>query len=60
MRDILLNEMISRVVKIDIRRSLRDEMEKTGLSSVEPYKQIVLNQFNYLLEKVFLKLTYNR
>lgn len=52
LRFIILNEMVARVVKVDIRGALRNELKNTGLSSVEPYKQVVLRYFNCVLNNV--------
>jgi hypothetical protein len=49
LKKILMNEMVARVIKIDIKIDMRDQMKKTGISSVEPYKDVVLKYFNMIL-----------
>lgn len=49
-RNLLLNEMVARTLTTVLRQLLRLEMMKMKIASQEPYKQLVLDFLNALLE----------
>jgi hypothetical protein len=50
-KQLLLNEMLSRAIKCSLRLMLRRKMEQTTLPSEEPYRRELIEYFNLVLGK---------
>jgi hypothetical protein len=50
-KQLLLNEMLSRAIKCSLRLMLRRKMEETTLPSEEPYRRELIDYFNLVLGK---------
>ena len=49
MKKVLLTEMIARSAKVHIQEALRQEMRRLKLCEEEPYKELVVREFNKIL-----------
>ena len=50
-KQLLLNEMLSRAIKCSLRLMLRRKMEEPTLPSEEPYRRELIDYFNLVLGK---------